>query len=216
MHSTPGSDLVERFTCLLVQALTMQVGHECEGSTNSSWLYNGAPLFDTRKSVHHDNLKEEFPRTNQKPCNFEKQNLPEGCILHRLAQAQALDQYGVNLVFNMLMSDEDLVRATENASATYDTQYVHSIIKRGCSYELNPIESYLISATVRDCSVLICLQELKENSFEAQILPAVEDVPSKTKYILKITAVDLDPKPLSCIKTHMQRNELVQDACRGT
>ncbi|KAK3909464.1 Inositol-pentakisphosphate 2-kinase [Frankliniella fusca] len=215
MHCTAGSDLFERLSCLLVQALTKKVNNNCDITTNSptSWFHDGAPRLDSRITEQYGSINEDFPLSNKKPCDFERETLPEGCILHHLAQAQSLDQYGVVAVYNMLMSDQHSVIASETKSASSNTDYVHGIMKKRCSSQLSPIELYLISATVRDCSLLICFQELKDQSFESLRLPTVEDEPSKTKYIFKITAVDLDPKPLSCIKSHMKRNAMIQDAC---
>lgn len=89
----------------------------------------------------------------------------QGCILHRLAQAQALDVWGNTFVHRMLTDkissfSKEVVTEDVLKSTSANFNYVTDIMRKGFSSKLNPIELYLIAAAVRDCSILVSFQIL--------------------------------------------------------
>lgn len=83
----------------------------------------------------------------------------QGSILYALAEAQALDQFGNDEVLDMVRYSRDLSCAS-NQDSKIGVEYVQDVIEKGCSSRLNAIELYLIASVVRDCSILITLQEM--------------------------------------------------------
>lgn len=217
LPSVPGSDPVKRFSSIVLEALLTKINGPSESNRNfaATFVFDHPPQFDSNST---DKGKHTFPTMTIGPCNFDKHDLPEGSILHRLAQAQALDMWGTTEIHKMLLENKrspTLERGNKVDDKSMDVNYINSIMqKRHCS-KLNPIELYLIASAVRDCSILICFQELKETNLEVPGFGQVVDSSSKLHYIFRITVVDIAPKPVSCIESHLRRNASILDACHA-
>lgn len=209
------SNLVERFSAMLLQALTKDF-MRFEGSSKSAkeWIFDGPSRLDLKMESTVDTEKANSLPLPLPPCDYDRQALSEGSILHRLAQAQALDNLGTTLVNDSLKSHSEYSVVMDHNLKSSSTDYVNNILLKGCSSKLNPIEQYLIAAVVRDCSILITLQEIKEDSPQVQALPQVVDEESDTHFLCRIAAVDLEPKPISCISSQMKKKACIVKACQ--
>ncbi|XP_034251467.1 inositol-pentakisphosphate 2-kinase [Thrips palmi] len=215
LPSVPKSNLVERISSILLQALTKDFsGIEGGKESPGGWVFEGAPPFDPEMESHVYSTRDALPHLPQPPCNYDSQELPEGCILRRLVEAQAVDNLGTALVHDLLKSHQQYSISMDYSLKSESINYVNNILSKGCSSELDPIERYLIAAVARDCSILITFQELKEDCKEAQNLPQVVDEDSRTHFLCHIAAVDLEPKPMSCINSQMKKKASILEACQ--
>lgn len=149
-------------------------------------------------------------------CQCKDCRLPKTCILGRILQMQKrddLDVEGVCSHFNEIMkqhfSKERLQRWLYGSWESGDTAFnglypklQNSILK---------VRDFLISATAKDCSVMICMQELLDSQHTTDVTFVVTDMHMK-KYLVSAKVVDLDMKPMNRIPKYLEEERgLVQD-----
>jgi len=137
-----------------------------------------------------------------RPCDPSSRSLPTNCILDRILLIQKLQQYDTETIHHMLWK--------QNGCDDYD--YVMRL-KDPDSGELrlDPLQSYLLATTAKDCSILIAFQRLRNQSGVPAEHIAVAG--SGTPFVFNIGVSDLDPKPVSCVEKHRKRDADILYAC---
>lgn len=131
------------------------------------------------------------------PCYDESESLPENCVLSRVLKVQKLDVIGAYETYN-------LYKSLGKNSKCFES---YSSIQR----IFTPINSYCISTSAKDCSILMAFQKLPSLENNGNGCSVIDSY--NNRYILRINVSDLDPKPVSCIDKHRQRDKYAIKCC---
>lgn len=129
-----------------------------------------------------------------RPCNFDAIPMSQHSVLYKILMMQKLQ----NASFTTTCSEYDcLPEATEPFG--YIERLVISMIRT--DIPLSPVDSYLVAATARDCSVFVTFCKSPSGSDEPDAIQFGDHW-----YIVNVRVGDLDPKPLLTIEKHRKRN----------
>lgn len=189
--------LVDNFTSLIVDAL---VADFSESDTRSYFWDTALALEEANRAEH----KSASPRIPQKlldevqallpgpSCYKDMENLPKNCILSRILRLQKLD----------LLEFDKIYYLYHSLSHNDDFSYVYDLLLSSQNI-FKPVNSYLLSTTAKDCSILIAFQ--KRPTTTTLDACCIKDS-NNTYYSFNIGLSDLDPKPASCIEKHRKRD----------
>lgn len=125
--------------------------------------------------------------TSPPSCDFDAVPMPRHCVLHEILTMQKMQTTG----FAAVCSEYD-------GRPPRDPQFGHIDRLRpnnGGDTAWSPVDGYLVAATARDCSVFVTFR------------------PDNTTTI-RVKVSDLDPKPLSTVDKHRNRDADVLLACQ--
>lgn len=201
LESWFGKDLDERalldnLCSVVVQALTR------DGSDSDLPLIPETGLDSARQAPRQSRipknlLEKAASLLHGSPCYQPSCGLPVGCILSRILRIQQLDVYG---------SDE--VHRLYSAAHHHDYHYVDEVVQDTLKI-FEPLNSYLLATTAKDCSILITFQQ---TSITHRGPDVVHDL-FGTPFVFNIGVSDLDPKPMNCIEKHRKRDLEVVESC---
>ncbi|CAB3380320.1 Hypothetical predicted protein [Cloeon dipterum] len=138
---------------------------------------------DNTSCSSRDDAKENSPW--QPVCNWSRQPLPKNCVLGRILAIQMLE----------VPRDQVDLKVHDAYPFLHRDEY------------LTPVQRYLLSATTKDCSVLMSFQHVSQDRMK--ILPSrhvIHEQNSQQSFVFNIGVSDLDPKPLTCIEKHRKRD----------
>ncbi|XP_070559552.1 inositol-pentakisphosphate 2-kinase-like isoform X4 [Ptychodera flava] len=144
--------------------------------------------------------------------------LPEGCILHSLLQVQKLDGLsieGIHLCY-LRLQRHFMENPSDRKKWKLDGPYSEGFLSK-CSCDVpdsfrddvQKVNEYLVSKTAKDCSIMIALQTVKENT--PLKMSFVEDRFGH-KFYYKIQLADLDPKPFDRIPKYYEQDKEIVDS----
>jgi len=121
-------------------------------------------------------------------CNFDAVPMPRHCVLHEILTMQQMQTTG----FAAVCSEYD-------GRPPQDPQFGHVDRLRPNDRDdtaWSPVDGYLVAATARDCSVFVTFR------------------PDGPLTAIRVKVSDLDPKPLSTVDKHRNRDANVLLACQ--
>lgn len=121
-------------------------------------------------------------------CDFDAVPMPRHCVLHEILTMQQMQTTG----FVAVCSEYD-------GRTPQDPQFGHVDRLRpnaGDDTAWSPVDGYLVAATARDCSVFVTFR------------------PGSSLTAIRVKVSDLDPKPLSTVDKHRNRDANVLLACQ--
>lgn len=133
-------------------------------------------------------------------CNSNTTPMPEHCVLQKILNMQQMQTTS----FKNVCSEYNKQTQSIESSAAF--AHVNRLVSMTTTTDkqstvLSPIDRYLVAATARDCSVFVTFHQNTHNR-------------DPHHYDASIKVSDLDPKPISTIQKHQQRNKEVQLACQ--
>jgi len=124
----------------------------------------------------HSSASEALPPS----CDFDAVPMPRHCVLYEVLTMQQMQTTG----FAAVCSEYD-------ARPSRDLQFGHVDRLRpnnGDDTAWSPVDGYLVAATARDCSVYVTFR------------------PDSSLTAIRVKVSDLDPKPLSTVDKHRNRD----------
>lgn len=148
-----------------------------------------------------------FACAEKPPCNFDAVPMPHHCVLHSILTMQKMQTAGFAAVCSAYerlpggAKQFDHVDRLRTCSPTSDGSVV-----------LSPVDGYLVAATARDCSVFVTFCRTNDDRTVASGHLHVVRFGGQ-RYAVRVKVSDLDPKPLSTVGKHRERNADVSLAC---
>ncbi|XP_054274148.1 inositol-pentakisphosphate 2-kinase isoform X2 [Macrosteles quadrilineatus] len=194
LKPSPDSSLVDSFCRLVQQVLTSNLLGSDEFPPIKDEFY---PII----CPPHIHPTSDHGVKKLQPCDTSSQVLPENCILDRILRIQKLQTSDTNTVYHMLRQDKSCDDYMVNLRDP-DTDCL-------C---MDTVQRYLLATTAKDCSILIAFQRLGDDS---SVPPqhVVVDRDSGARFVFNIGVSDLDPKPISCVEKHYQRDADIRFVC---
>lgn len=135
-------------------------------------------------------------------CNSNTTPMPEHCVLQKILNMQ---QMQTTSFLNVCSEYDKQTKSNELSNALQFAHVGHLVSMTTTTNKqstvLSPIDRYLVAATARDCSVFVTFRQTTHNR-------------NHHDYAVSIKVSDLDPKPISTIQKHQQRNKEVLLACQ--
>lgn len=128
------------------------------------------------------------------PCDFDAVPTPRHCVLHRILAMQRMQTTGFADVCSEY--DELMRRPPVSQFGHVGRLTLAAAGLRSADDALSPIDGYLVAATARDCSVFLTFGGT-----------------TRVHDNVRLKVSDLDPKPLSTVHKHRERNAKVLMAC---
>ncbi|XP_077986170.1 inositol-pentakisphosphate 2-kinase-like [Glandiceps talaboti] len=179
-----------------------------------------------RKRRKHDNKTPQrcaASRSHSKQFTDSIVCLPEGCVLYNMQKLQTLDSLDIEGIYPLYTrlqkhfedhpSDREAWRLDGPYTKGFLTEDIDSV-PVSLKESVRKIKEYLVAMTVKDCSIMLALQPIKEN--QASEMAFVEDG-YHHRYCYKIQLADLDPKPFDNIPKYYQLDrDIVQNYIQQT
>ncbi|XP_064633413.1 inositol-pentakisphosphate 2-kinase-like [Lineus longissimus] len=203
IDNTPDQDGVDELMSLVVQAL--RHSKETERGTSRSkqacWMSNYQQAKD-----HHSVIAEDV-------------SLPKGCVLDRILQIQLLDDLGIEQLHKMYQNLEEKSQLDQSSdlyglhNPDYDTWTITSIPQPTAididyhSYMVQKVKEYMVSATLKDCSILVAVQRVDPGEKLNNNNVVLER--NGKYYRFSVTIIDLDIKPPEKVPDHYKLEQTI-------
>ncbi|XP_048877954.1 inositol-pentakisphosphate 2-kinase [Brienomyrus brachyistius] len=145
------------------------------------------------------------------PCELlqnENHSLPKDCILHRILQAQMLDNLDIEGVYPLYKRVEQYLEEfpKERGKLQLDGPYNEKFLEKlkscpaeddgSIEYAVGKVHQYRVSMTAKDCSILIAFSPCGEDEL---LEPNLDLQTPKPRFTTSVSILDLDPKPYESI-----------------
>lgn len=194
------------FCALLIEALTAHLPSRAAGSTaDPVSLDEWAEWTKDRRDYYS-------------PCLAPNSSvLPSRSVLSQMLQLQSLGDVDFERLYD---SYDGLVDRFLNGSLPFDRmRWTHPSMTPDWltkdheedEESIRLVQRYRISSTARDCSIMIAFQRIVEEESTSDDDDLVVGV-GRLLFRCRVSVVDLDPKPVSCVDKHRRRNAAMNEA----